>query len=197
MGSFVFLSGTCTLFCLGAVSSFTAPAPWRLSFSPGPLHRVSLEDSLMMLIHTVARYATVVVLVCLSLSSGEFVHPFHELFLFFFFWRLVIKLTCWNWLLESGPRVEFFWLLSSGRLVTVCVICARCLNVVCPWALILKLLFGKKPTRRQDFFMPNSNYYRKRLVGVVFLSEFVWNVLAQTLISCVSIFFFINLIFVF
>ena len=49
-GSFVFLSGTCTLFCLGAVSSFIAPAPWRLSFSPGPLHHVLLIAHRVLLI---------------------------------------------------------------------------------------------------------------------------------------------------
>ena len=81
-GELSFPFRTCTLFCLGAVYSFIPPAPWRLSFSPGPLYHVLFEDSLMMLICTVARYTIVVVLIFMSLSTGEFVHPFHELFFF-------------------------------------------------------------------------------------------------------------------
>ena len=55
----------------------------------------------------------------MSLSTGEFVHPFHELF-FFFFLRLVIKLTCWNWLLESETcwifvLITFFRIFSNSR----------------------------------------------------------------------------------
>ena len=100
-GELSFPFRTCTLFCLGAVYSFIPPAPWRLSFSLGPLHHVLFEDSLMMLICTVARYTIIVVLIFMSLSTGEFVHPFHELF-FFFFFKIgnkidLLKLAPWKW----------------------------------------------------------------------------------------------------
>ena len=119
-GELSFPFRTCTLFCLGAVCSFIPPAPWRLSFSPGPLHHVLFEDSLMMLVRTVARYAIVVVLICMSLSTGEFVHPFHELF--FFFFKIGNKIDVEIGSLKVG-HVEFlFWSPSSGYLVTAGVI---------------------------------------------------------------------------
>ena len=105
-----------TAYCsVRTLTSVTSPSPHRLCFFPGPLHQCSLKTYWWWPFIGM-KWALIVVWICMALKTGKFKILKKKK-------TKLIKLTCWNWLLESGPCVEFFWLPSSGRLVTVCVIC--------------------------------------------------------------------------
>ena len=78
----------------------------KFSFFPGPLHHGFFEDLLMMAIQTLVMWALVVVLICMSLRTGEFVHHFMCSFLFLISGN---KLTYWSWFLDSRPGVKIFF----------------------------------------------------------------------------------------
>ena len=157
----------------------------KFSFFPGPLHHGFFEDLLMMAIQTLVMWALVVVLICMSLRTGEFVHHFMCSFLFLISGN---KLTYWSWFLDSRPGVKiFFFFITYFRTFSdrryhlqLCSPCEYCVPIGY-W--FWSCCFGKRLQGGRISSCPTLQFSSVHLLSRVGLFETPWTAALQASLS--------------